>query len=422
MNSHRRDETRWSDRIALVAACSALPVALAAAATTLISGELSMLTAMLYIAAPGIVAALATALAANLLLIRRHRERERHSNRRLSSTKRELHDEKQERAVLRELDAAIDIAPTELAAIEVLRESFTKHLSMQPIELHLVDAVDPVLELALATGDHPTKEGVRASPWDSVAARANTTLVYDTTDRLDICPHLRSRLHTPMSAIAVPVNVMGRLLGVLYGLGPEGQDPGSGDVKFLEDVATLVGARLAILRASVTNSAIPDEIDKLTGLPDRAAMQDRVLRMLRDRQPFTVAVADIDDFGKLNEAQGSDVGDRALQLIASVGRKAIRPGDIIGRIGGDEFLFVLPRTSPEDATRAFERLREELTLAQADATVPSFSLSIGVIGSGSGGTIEEILHRAAGALDHAKSQGGNRVVVAHTAKPAGPSR
>jgi hypothetical protein len=215
VNSHRRDETRWSDRIALVAACSALPVALAAAATTLISGELSMLTAMLYIAAPGIVAALATALAANLLLIRRHRERERHSNRRLSSTKRELHDEKQERAVLRELDAAIDIAPTELAAIEVLRESFTKHLSMQPIELHLVDAVDPVLELALATGDHPTKEGVRASPWDSVAARANTTLVYDTTDRLDICPHLRSRLHTPMSAIAVPVNVMGRLLGVL---------------------------------------------------------------------------------------------------------------------------------------------------------------------------------------------------------------
>jgi diguanylate cyclase (GGDEF)-like protein len=172
----------------------------------------------------------------------------------------------------------------------------------------------------------------------------------------------------------------------------------------------------------VTNSAIPDEIDKLTGLPDRAAMQDRVLRMLRDRQPFTVAVADIDGFGKLNEAQGSDVGDRALQLIARVGRKAIRPGDIIGRIGGDEFLFVLPRTSPEDATRAFERLREELTLAQADATVPSFSLSIGVIGSGSGGTIEEILHRAAGALDHAKSQGGNRVVVAHTAKPAGPSR
>jgi len=422
VNSHRRDETRWSDRIALVAACVALPVALAAAATTLISGELSMLTAMLYIAAPGIVAALATALAANLLLIRRHRERERHSNRRLSSTKRELHDEKQERAVLRELDAAIDIAPTELAAIEVLRESFTKHLSMQPIELHLVDAVDPVLELALATGDHPTKEGVRASPWDSVAARTNTTLVYDTTDRLDICPHLRSRLHTPMSAIAVPVNVMGRLLGVLYGLGPEGQDPGSGDVKFLEDVATLVGARLAILRASVTNSAIPDEIDKLTGLPDRAAMQDRVLRMLRDRQPFTVAVADIDGFGQLNEAQGSDVGDRALQLIARVGRKAIRPGDIIGRIGGDEFLFVLPRTSPEDATRAFERLREELTLAQADATVPSFSLSIGVIGSGSGGTIEEILHRAAGALDHAKSQGGNRVVVAHTAKPAGPSR
>jgi diguanylate cyclase (GGDEF)-like protein len=289
---------------------------------------------------------------------------------------------------------------------------------MQPMELHLIDAIDPVLELAVATGDHPTKEGVRTSPWDSVAARTNTTLVYDTTDRLDVCGHLRSRLHAPMSAMAVPVNVMGRLLGVLYGFGPEGQQPGQGDVKFLEDVASLIGARLAILRASTSSAATADDIDKLTGLPDRAAMQERVLRMLRDRQPFTVAVADIDGFGQLNEQEGRDVGDRALQLIARVARKAIRPGDAIGRIGGDEFLFVLPRTTPEDATRAFERLREELVLAQSTVADAPFSLSIGVIGSGSGGTIEEILHRAAGALDHARSQGGNRVVVAHTAKPA----
>jgi diguanylate cyclase (GGDEF)-like protein len=224
-----------------------------------------------------------------------------------------------------------------------------------------------------------------------------------------------------MSAIAIPVNVMGRLLGVLYGLGPEGQQPGVGDVKFLEDVANLVGARLAILRASAAMATAPDDIDKLTGLPDRSAMQDRVLRLLRERQPFTVAVADIDDFGRLNEIEGREAGDRALQLVARVSRRAIRPGDLIGRIGGDEFLFVMPRTRTDDATRAFERLREELTLAQTGSSDPTFSLSIGVIGSSSGGTIEEILHRAAGALAHAKSQGGNRVIVAHTAKPATPS-
>jgi len=422
VKSRRRDETRWSDHTALVAAFVALPVAAAAAATTILVGDTGTTDGMIAIAVPGVVAAFATALAAHALLIRRHRDRERVSNRRLSATKRELHDEKVERDVLREIDAAIDIAPNEQAAIDVIREAFTKHLSMQPMELHLIDAVDPVLELVIATGDHPTIEGARTSPWDSLAARTNTTLVYDTTDRLDICGHLRTRLHAPMSAVAVPVNVMGRLLGVLYGLGPEGQQPGTGDVKFLEDIARMIGARLAILRASTLSAESADDIDKLTGLPDRGAMQSRVLGLLRDRLPFTVAVVDIDNFGLLNEAHGREAGDRALQLLARVARKAVRPGDAIGRIGGDEFLFVLPRTNPEDATRAFERLREELVLAQTESSDPSFSLSVGVIGSGSGGTIEEILHRAAGALNHAKTQGGNRVVVAHKAKPASPGR
>lgn len=402
----------------MVAAAVAFPVALASALTTVVAGDPGSVVGAFSIAVPAIVAAIATAVTVHLGLVRRHRERERTMNRKLSNTKRELHDEKQERSVLRELDAALDVAATESAAIDVVRESFAKHLSMQPMEFHLVDAVDPVLELAVATGDHATKPGVRTSPWDSLAARSNTTLVYATTDRLDVCPHLRDRLHSPMSAIAVPVNVMGRLLGVLYGLGPAGQQPGFGDVKFLEDMGRLIGARLAILRASSMTAATADNVDKLTGLPDRAAMQERVLRLLRDRQAFTVAVADIDDFSRLNETQGREAGDRALQLLARIARKAVRPGDIIGRIGGDEYLFVMPQTNPDDATRAFERLREELVLAQATTNDPQFTLSIGVIGSSSGGTIEEILHRAAGALTHAKTQGGNRVVVAHTAKPS----
>ncbi|MFT7610350.1 MAG: diguanylate cyclase (GGDEF)-like protein [Candidatus Aldehydirespiratoraceae bacterium] len=420
MKSRRRDETRWSDHTALVAASVALPVTAASAATTIAFGSLSTLGAMLSVAVPGAIAVFATAIAVHFQLIKRHRDRERVGNRRLSVTKRELHDEKQERAVLREVDRALDNAASEQTAIEVIREAFTKHLSLQPMELHLVDAIDPVLELTVATGDHQAKPSVRSSPWDSLAARTSTTLVYNTTERLDVCPHLKSRLHTAMSGIAVPINVSGNLLGVLYGLGPDGQQPGAGDVKFLEDLSRIIGSRLAVLRAASNNITTASEVDKLTGLPDRTAMQDRLLRMLRDRQPFTVAVADIDHFGQLNETQGREVGDRALQLLARVARKAVRPGDIIGRIGGDEFLFVLPHTSPDDATRAFERLREELVLGQATVAEHSFTLSIGVIGSSSGGTIEEILSRAAGALDHAKTQGGNRVVVAHTARPATP--
>lgn len=420
-HARRRDETRWSDRTALVAAAVALPVTAAAGATILVGGEIATVTGVLAIVVPGVVAAIATAVAAHFLLIRRQRERERNTNRRMSAAKRQLHDEKHERSVLRELDHALDHAVNEFAALEVVRNAFTRHLSMQPMELHLVDPVDPVLELAVATGDHQTKPSDRPSPWDSQAARSGSTLVYDTTDKLDVCPHLRRRLHEPASVIAVPVTAMGQLLGVLYVFGPAGQEPGPGDVAFTEDLGRLIGARLAILRASVVSATSADEVDRLTGLPDRHAMQNRVLRMLRERQPFTVAVADLDGFTERNRTLGRAAGDRALQLLSTVARKAIRPGDVIGRIGGDEFLFVMPRTSPDDATRAFERLREELVLAQATSEDAPFTVSIGVIGSSGGASIEEILHRAAGALDHARSQGGNRVVVAHPTR-SGSSR
>ena len=89
-----------------------------------------------------------------------------------------------------------------------------------------------------------------------------------------------------------------------------------------------------------------------------------------------------------------------------------------GFSGGNELLFILPRTMPDDATRALERLREELVLAQSVSGDPTITMSIGVIGSTTGGTIEALLHRAAGALNHAKSQGGNRVVVAQPAPKA----
>ena len=154
---------------------------------------------------------------------------------------------------------------------------------------------------------------------------------------------------------------------------------------------------------------------RLTGLPDRDAMQSRIIQLLEERQPFTVAVADIDDFGTLNAQHGRAAGDRALQTAALVSRRTIRPEDVVGRIGGDELLLLLPRTSAADAGRALERLREELVLELSNAACPAFTLSMGVIASDAAATIEDVLHKAAAALAHARADGGNRVVVADSA-------
>ncbi len=413
----RREEKGVEVRSLPPALVIAAAVAAATGAATLFDGSGAE---AISIAAPTLLALVVGAVAIHMMVTRRFRARDRGVQRRIVAARNEIHHEKRERLALRELDRGLDQAPTEHAALEIVRASFQRHLVDQPMELHLIDPVDPVLTLVVATGNHATLPGERVSPWDSLAARTARTILYDTTDRVDVCPHLRSRLTDPMSAVAVPVNTTGRLLGVLYGFGAENEQPGPGDVEFLEDIATVIGARIAILRTGGLASE-REVVDRLTGLPDRATMQDRLLRLLKDRTPFTVAVADIDEFGKLNQAHGRSAGDFALQLVASVARRSIRPDDILGRIGGDELLFVLPDSLPDDATRALERLREELVLAQSDADQPRFTLSIGVVGSSTGTTIEKILHRAAEALQHAKSEGGNRVVVAHPAHEAPPA-
>lgn len=372
----------------------------------------------LRVAIPAVLAGLGTPLLAQVFFGRRVDDARRHANERIAESKRALYEERAERQMLRELDRALDQAANEQEAIEAIRESFNKNFGKRPVELHLVDSVDPVLTLAVATGKHKPVAPDRSSPWDSLAARTNATLTYETTDRLDVCGHLKSRLPMPMSAIAVPLNATSQLLGVLYHFRPPGQLIDPRLVDHLEDIAGVIAARIAVIRTATSGGQV-EAVDRLTGLPDRGAMQERVLRLLKERQSFTVAVADIDRFGRLNEELGREAGDNALQILARVARRTIRPEDVVGRIGGDELLFILPRTTPSDATRAFERLREELVLAQTVDEFEPFTLSIGVIGSSSGGTIEEILHRAAGALKHAKNQGGNRVIVAQPAsKPA----
>ena len=399
-----------------------LPAALATASAVLLgAGAVALLDPEPIVVAgvAGAVALVAASLAIRFVVVRRFAARERAAQRRLVAARTDASDERNERAALRELDRGLDQATTEHTALETIRDTFDRRLADQPVELHLVDPVDPILVLTVSTGNHDARPGHRVSPWDSLAVRTGRTLLYETTERADVCSHLRSRLHEPASAVAVPVSVAGRALGVLYGFGPENDQPGPGDVEFLEDIAHVIATRIAILRSGAVPA--PDEtVDRLTGLPDRRTMQKRLVELLHDRVPFAVAVADIDGFGAMNDQRGRDAGDVALQLLGQVARRSLRPDDLLGRIGGDEFLIVFPNSSGDEATRAVERIREELVLGQSTAQCPQFTLSIGVIDSTCGSTIEELLHRAASALEYARNEGGNRVVVGHAA-PHTPS-
>lgn len=101
--------------------------------------------------------------------------------------------------------------------------------------------------------------------------------------------------------------------------------------------------------------------DDLTGLPNRAALEDALRReravTARTGDPLTLAVIDLNDFKKVNDHDGHVAGDRLLIALAKEWRDNIRPRDLLFRYGGDEFVLLLPNTSEDDARALLDRLQ-----------------------------------------------------------------
>ncbi|RDV00010.1 GGDEF domain-containing protein [Trinickia dinghuensis] len=156
------------------------------------------------------------------------------------------------------------------------------------------------------------------------------------------------------------------------------------------------------------------DIDELTQLPRRRRVFELgrriLLRAERVGQPFSVLYIDADHFKAVNDRFGHEAGDRALQLIAQHIQHSMRPSDVAGRFGGEEFVVLLPGTDEQDAARVAERLRRRIEdWRQFEITL---TISVGVAQHVRGEPIERVIRRADAALLDAKGSGRNRVVIA----------
>lgn len=160
--------------------------------------------------------------------------------------------------------------------------------------------------------------------------------------------------------------------------------------------------------------------DELTGLVNRrgimAAFEREWLRARRNHEPLTVLMCDVDDFKLYNDLYGHPAGDRVLRRIAGVfAQAAQRASDAVARIGGEEFLMVLPGVSSGDGVLLAERVRAQvqaLGIVHADSRVaPVVTTSIGVATLLPDDTLSAnlLLVRADEALYRAKVGGRNRV-------------
>jgi diguanylate cyclase (GGDEF)-like protein len=322
-----------------------------------------------------------------------------------------------------EFDRALDMLDDEAGVLDVTRAALKRVEPTSEFELHLVDPTKPELALAMSTTEPPTVESRTRpwSPWESLAARQGQTITYDTTDRLDVCPHLRSRIDGACSAVCVPLIVMGRILGVLYAVSDVGVRSRE-SVERIESVARRTALHLGLVRAA-TKTEHPATVDQVTGLPDQRAARERLAQLSQAGTPFSLALIDIDNFAVYRDRNGADAANEALQLLADSLVKAVRPSDMVARVGDFEFAVLLPDSTAENALKAAERVREQLIITQAVRPKPLFTCSFGLSHSSMSPAIEGVISLAAGALDTAQREGRNRVVVAGSARihghPAG---
>ncbi|HEX7096787.1 MAG TPA: sensor domain-containing diguanylate cyclase [Acidimicrobiales bacterium] len=324
-----------------------------------------------------------------------------------------LDEERGRRAFELELSRALEHATTEREVLDIVRAALLRIDPARPIELHLVDPEEPVLRLAVTTDLVVDTSGVTASPWDSLAARTGKTLVYESTEQLDTCPHLRSRVTEPCSAVCVPLNAMGRIVGVLYATGPVGVPPTQAATDSLELVARTTAAHVATVRAFAREEHV--EGDPLTGLPDRRTALGLLRRKLAHRETFAIALCDIDHFRLYNARHTAVVGDAALRLLAETLCRTLRPTDVVSRLDGEQFLVLLDGVRSTGAVKAVERVREMLVITQATRPEPAFTVSFGVADSTQTDSVEGLLCCAGDALDAAKRAGRNRVIAADIA-------
>jgi diguanylate cyclase (GGDEF)-like protein len=155
-------------------------------------------------------------------------------------------------------------------------------------------------------------------------------------------------------------------------------------------------------------------VDALTGTFNRHHFVERgeveISRAQRTGNPPAVLMIDADHFKQINDRFGHAGGDAALRALGQALRDSLRPTDVLGRIGGEEFAIVLPQTSREGAIRLAERLRGAiagLTIEFAGHTIP-LTVSIGVA-TGKQSDLTALLRDADAALYQAKAAGRNRV-------------
>jgi diguanylate cyclase (GGDEF)-like protein len=303
-----------------------------------------------------------------------------------------------------QLVEALEMADSEAEADRVIARAMGAISDVHPMELLLADSSRAHLERACV---HPKTGAPNCSvesPYSCIAVRRGHPQIFSDAEALNACPKLLGRMGGSLSAACVPVNFMGRALGVLHVTGAKGKPPNPEQIAQLTALGVHAGTRIGTLRA-FERSQLQASTDSLTGLTNRRAGEEVLNNLLAVDSAFAVVMADLDFFKRLNDTQGHEAGDRALRLFADTARGVVRDRDHVVRWGGEEFALLLPGANAERAAEIVARLRAALAQAHLVSGTPIFTASFGISDSTMGRDRETLIRLADEALYRSK-QGG----------------
>ena len=182
------------------------------------------------------------------------------------------------------------------------------------------------------------------------------------------------------------------------------------DDSFIIQASKIEKTHMLFTLTNITDISSKLNMDPLTGIYRKNYLNDLGQKILQNKEKFALVVLDLDDFKKVNDTYGHQVGDSVLKEFVNLVKKQIRKEDIFARWGGEEFLLLMRNATSQEVQHRIDSIREQIDEYIFDV-VEHITCSFGIACSQEDDDMDSLLYRADKALYEAKASGKNKVII-----------